>query len=96
MRRLGDRDVEPLAGAGVAVAIVDHRGALVEQPAQPGEIGVGRIFRREFRRQRLDGALRVHDFLHRGAGEIELHRERVGEQARIAARHPRAAARLRP
>ena len=40
----------------------------------------------------FDGALRVHDLGGGDAGEVELHRERLGEQPRIAARDARAAA----
>ena len=40
----------------------------------------------------FDGALRVHDLAGDDAGEIELHRQRLGEQPRIAARDARAAA----
>ena len=44
----------------------------------------------------FDGALRVHDLGGADAGEVELHRERLGEQPRIAARDPRAAALAHP
>jgi len=47
---------------------------------------------RELGGERLDRALRVHDLGRAHAGEVELHRERLGEQPRIAARHARAAA----
>ncbi len=40
----------------------------------------------------LDGALRIHDLGDRHAGKVELHRQRLGEQAGIAARDARAAA----
>ena len=40
----------------------------------------------------FDGALRVHDLADRHAGEIELHGQRLGEQAGIALRDARAAA----
>ena len=46
--------------------------------------------------ERLDRALRVHDLGRADAGEVELHRERLGEQARIAARDARAAALAHP
>jgi hypothetical protein len=42
--------------------------------------------------ERFDRALCVHDFRRAHAGKVELHGERLGEQARIAARHARAAA----
>ena len=42
------------------------------------------IDRGKLGREALDGALRVHDLAHRYAGQIELHGERLGEQAGIA------------
>ena len=47
---------------------------------------------REFGGECFDRALRVHDFRRGDAGEVELHGERLGEQARIAARNARPAA----
>src|SRR3954451_956359 len=55
-------------------------------------IGARRVLGRKFRRKGLDRALRVHDLCCADAGEVELHRECLGEQARIAARNARAAA----
>ena len=46
----------------------------------------------EFGREALDGALRIHDLARRDAGKIELHRQRLGEQAGIAPGDARAAA----
>ena len=40
----------------------------------------------------FDGALRIHDLGSRHAGEVELHGERFGEQARVAAGDTRPAA----
>ena len=55
-------------------------------------IGRRRVLGRKLGGERFDRALRVHDLGRADAGEIELHRERLGEQARIAARDARAAA----
>ena len=59
-------------------------------------IGRRRVLGRKLGGKRLDRALRVHDFGGADAGEVELHRERLGEQPRIAARNPRAAALAHP
>ena len=59
---------------------------------EPRDVGVGGVLGRKLGGEAFDGALRVHDLGRADAGQIELHRERLGEQARIAARHPRAAA----
>ena len=66
--------------------------ASTQQGAQLGDIGGGRILGGELGAERLDRALRVHDLGGGNAGEIELHGERFGEQARIALRDARAAA----
>ena len=55
-------------------------------------IGRRRVLGRKLGGERLDRALRVHDLGGAHAGEVELHGERLGEQARIAARDARAAA----
>src|SRR5262249_43000686 len=52
--------------------------------AQPGVIFGGGIDGGEFCGAALDGALRIHDLADRHAGEIELHGQRLGEQAGIA------------
>ena len=46
----------------------------------------------ELRRHAFDRALGVEDFGRGDAGEVELHRQRLGEQARIAGRDAGAAA----
>ena len=65
---------------------------LGEQAPEPRVIGRRRVLGGKLGGERLDRALRVHDLGRADAGEIELHGERLGEQARIAARHARAAA----
>ena len=64
--------------------------------AQPRDVVVGGVLGGKLGGEAFDGALRVHDLGRRDAGEIELHGERLGEQPRIAARHPRAAALAHP
>jgi hypothetical protein len=64
---------------------------LTQQAAQFGDIGGGGVLGGEFGAQCFDGALRVHDLGRGDAGEIELHGERFGEQARVALRDAGAA-----
>ena len=59
---------------------------------KPRVIRGGGVLGGEFGGEALDRALRIHDLADGHAGEIELHRERLGEQPRIALRNPRAAA----
>ena len=63
---------------------------------QPRDVLVGGVLGGKLGGEAFDGALRVHDLGGADAGEVELHRERLGEQPRIAARHPRAAALAHP
>ena len=63
-----------------------------DQLAQPCDVLVGRVLGRELGGEAFDRALRVHDLGGGDAGEVELHGERLGEQARIAVRDARAAA----
>ena len=51
--------------------------------AQPRDVGVGGVLGGELGGQALDGALRVHDLGGGDAGEVELHRQRLGEQPRL-------------
>ena len=60
--------------------------------AQFGDVVGGGVLGGEFGAERFDRALRVHDLGGGDAGEVELHRERFGEQARIALRDAGAAA----
>ena len=67
----------------------------IELP-KPRDVVVGGVLGGKLGGEAFDGALRVHDLGGADAGEVELHRERLGEQPRIAARHPRAAALAHP
>jgi len=51
-----------------------------------------RVLGGEFGAERLGGALHVHNFGDTHPGEVELHRQRFGEEARIAVGDARAAA----
>ena len=93
VRGLGDREMEVAAGAGVGRRVVDDRFRLVEQARSFAMVGGGRVLGGELGGERLDRALRVHHLARADAGEVELHRERLGEQPRIAARR---CARRRP
>ena len=63
-----------------------------DQAAQLCDVGGRGVFGGELGAQRLDRALGVQDLGGGNAGEVELHGERLGEQARIALRDARAAA----
>ena len=93
VRGLGDRQVEVAARAGCR----PRRRRSSPRPSassclQPRDVGVGGVLGRELGGEAFDRALRVHDLGGGDAGEVELHRERLGEQPRIAARDARAAA----
>ena len=68
------------------------RSASAMSVAQPGMIVCGGVDSGELCGEAFDGALRIHDFGHRDAGKVELHGQRLGEQAGIALRDARAAA----
>ncbi len=55
-------------------------------------IGGGRVLGSKLGTERFDRPLGIHDFANTDADEIELHRQRLGEQPRIAMRHARPAA----
>src|SRR5262249_61567201 len=71
--------------------VVDSALGLRDELAQPDVIRGGGIDRGELRGAALDGALRIHDLADGDAGKVELHGERLGEQAGVAARNARAA-----
>ena len=72
------------------------RFGIGDEIAQPRVILGGGIDGGELGREALDGALRIHDLARRDAGEIELHRQRLGEQAGIAAERCARRRRTRP
>ena len=92
VRRLGDRQVEVAARAGERVEVVDLVLSVLEQRPQFRDVRGGGVFGRKLCGHAFDAALRVHDLAHFDAGELELHRQRLGEQPRIAMRDARAAA----
>jgi hypothetical protein len=92
VRGLGDGEMKRRAQLGKSRRIAECSAGLVDERAQSGQVRFGGVFGGEFRGQRLDRALRVHDLGRPDAGEVELHRQRLREQPRIAARHPRPAA----
>ena len=92
VRCFGDREVEIARQAREDIEIAHDGFRVGEQLAQFGDVVGGRVLGGELGAERLDRALRVHDLGGGDAGEVELHGERFGEQARIALRDARAAA----
>ena len=92
VRGLGHGEMEIARQPREFVEIADRRFGFTQQPAQFFDILRRGVFGGEFGAKRLNGALRIHDFGRAHAGEVELHGERFGEQARIAVRDARAAA----
>src|SRR5262245_49184659 len=90
--RLGDREMEFAPRARKAADVVDSALGIGDELAQPGMILGGGIDGGELSGAALDGVLRIHDLADRHAGEIELYRERLGEQAGIALGDTRTAA----
>ena len=96
VRGLGDGEMECRAKLGGAGGVVEARLGFDDDLPKLGDVLVGGVLGRQLGGEAFDGALRVHDLGGADAGEVELHRERLGEQPRIAARHPRAAALAHP
>ncbi len=92
VRGLRHREMEVAAGARVGRVVVDHGLGFGDEARELGVVGGGRVFGGKLGRERFDRALRIHDLGGGDAGEVELHGQRLGEQARVAARHARAAA----
>ena len=93
VRGLGDREMEVAPSCGEAGGVVDGSLRLRRASCRSlRDVLVGGVLGRKLGGEAFDRALRVHDLGGADAGEVELHRERLGEQPRIAARHPRAAA----
>ena len=90
--RATDGKMEVARQAREFVEIADRRFGLAQQPTQLSDVFGRCVFCRKFGAERLDGALRVHDFGSAHAGEIELHRERFGKQPRITVGNAGAAA----
>src|SRR5262249_34004518 len=90
--RLGDREMEFAPRAREAADVVDSALGIGDELAQPGMILGGGIDGGELRGAALDGVLRIHDLADGDAGKIELHRQRLGEQAGIALGDTRTAA----
>ncbi len=96
VRGLGDGEMERGAELGGARGVIQARFGLGDDLAEPRDVVVGGVLGGKLRGEAFDGALRVHDLDRRHAAEVELHRERLGEQPRIAASDARAAALAHP
>src|SRR5215212_2339719 len=84
--------MEIAARARVGRRVIDDRLRFGEKTLELRVVGRRCVLGGEFGRKRFACALRVHDLGRAYAGEVELHGERLGEQARVAARDARAAA----
>ena len=92
VRGLRHREVKLGAELREALGVVDRGVRVVDQLRASRDVRLGGVLGGELRGEAFDGALRVHDLGGADAGEVELHGERLGEQPRVAARDPRAAA----
>ena len=89
---LGDGEMEFARGARKGADVIDAALGIRDKLPQPNVIVGGGIHRGELRGEAFDGALRIHDFGDRDAGKVELHGQRLGEQAGVALCNARTAA----
>src|SRR6185295_19520684 len=84
--------MELQARAGESIKLVELALGFLDKVLQGKNLGRSSVAGSELRGEAFDRALRGHDLLAVDIGELELHRQRLREELRIAARDARAAA----